>query len=157
MDIILWRHAEAEDVNTKESGDLARRLTAKGQEQAEQMAKWLRRHLPSQIDIKVSPARRCVETAEALGAHYDLSPAIAPDTDVREHLKVIEGAHRAKRSAVLLVGHQPTLGILAATLMTGHGAPWAIKKGAVWWLRSGSPSIMQSDLLLALPPRLLPL
>ena len=37
---------------------------------------------------------------------------------------------------VLLVGHQPTLGLLAARLLAGTELPWSVKKGAVWWLRS---------------------
>ena len=36
---------------------------------------------------------------------------------------------------MLLVGHQPTLGVVAAWLITELPQPWAIKKGAVWWLR----------------------
>ena len=34
---------------------------------------------------------------------------------------------------MLLVGHQPWLGEVAALLMTGHANIWSIKKGAVWW------------------------
>ena len=37
MDLILWRHAEAE----VGSDDLARRLTVRGAKQARQMAAWL--------------------------------------------------------------------------------------------------------------------
>jgi phosphohistidine phosphatase len=37
---------------------------------------------------------------------------------------------------VLIVGHQPTLGLLAARLLTGQDQPWSVRKGAVWWLRS---------------------
>jgi phosphohistidine phosphatase len=40
----------------------------------------------------------------------------------------------------MIVGHQPTLGALVAQLMNGlDAAPaegWAIKKGAVWWLKA---------------------
>jgi phosphohistidine phosphatase len=34
---------------------------------------------------------------------------------------------------VLVVGHQPTLGRVAAVLLGGAEADWSIKKGAVWW------------------------
>ena len=37
---------------------------------------------------------------------------------------------------VLVVGHQPTLGQVAALVLTGQPLPWAVKKGAVWWLRT---------------------
>ena len=36
---------------------------------------------------------------------------------------------------MLVVGHQPTLGLAAARLLTGVPQPWAIKKARVWWLR----------------------
>jgi phosphohistidine phosphatase len=37
---------------------------------------------------------------------------------------------------VLVVGHQPTLGEVAAFLLSGEEAPWSMRKGAVWWLTS---------------------
>ena len=36
---------------------------------------------------------------------------------------------------VLIVGHQPTLGLVASMLLTGQPLPWTVKKAAVWWLR----------------------
>ena len=40
---------------------------------------------------------------------------------------------------MLLIGHQPVLGQLAGYLMGGaaslDGPPWAVRKGAAWWLR----------------------
>jgi phosphohistidine phosphatase len=35
----------------------------------------------------------------------------------------------------LIVGHQPTLGLLVAHLLAGQSQSWPIKKSAVWWLR----------------------
>ena len=50
------------------------------------------------------------------------------------------------REPVLVVGHQPTLGAVAAFLLSGEEANWAMKKGAVWWLtnrdRGGSPAVV---------------
>ena len=40
MDLILWRHAEAEPGEP----DLGRRLTAKGHKQAERMGEWWEDH-----------------------------------------------------------------------------------------------------------------
>ncbi len=40
----------------------------------------------------------------------------------------------------MLVGHQPTLGRVAALLMTGQESDWTIRKGAVWWLEIDAPS-----------------
>ena len=35
---------------------------------------------------------------------------------------------------VLVVGHQPTLGCVAALALIGAETSWTIKKGAIWWL-----------------------
>ena len=75
MDIILWRHAEAEEG----SNDLARQLTEKGRKQAAQMAEFLHRHLPVDTRILVSPAVRTQQTASALTKDFITAPSIAPD------------------------------------------------------------------------------
>jgi phosphohistidine phosphatase len=36
---------------------------------------------------------------------------------------------------VLVIGHQPTLGLVAAHLLADVPQEWSIKKGAVWWIR----------------------
>jgi len=38
------------------------------------------------------------------------------------------------RDPVLIVGHQPTLGMVASYLLSGEEAYWSVRKGAVWWL-----------------------
>ena len=60
MDLILWRHADAEPGEP----DLGRRLTAKGIKQAERMAGWLDRRLPDGCRILVSPADRAQQTRQ---------------------------------------------------------------------------------------------
>ena len=45
MDLILWRHAEAIDVEMV-GDDMLRSLTGKGEKQAARMAAWLDRQLP---------------------------------------------------------------------------------------------------------------
>jgi phosphohistidine phosphatase len=54
MDLILWRHAEAEDGFP----DQGRKLTEKGEKQAAKMAAWLKAHLPEEVRIIVSPTTR---------------------------------------------------------------------------------------------------
>ena len=82
MDLILWRHAEAEPGDP----DLARRLTAKGHKQARRMAGWLERHLPDRARILVSPAERTRETAVALGRRFETLDALAPGATVADLL-----------------------------------------------------------------------
>jgi len=128
MDLLLWRHAEAEDGMP----DAARQLTKRGHKQAEAVAKWLSKHLPEDARILSSPATRTRQTVDALGRHYETSQALAVDTSPKDVLKAA-GWHEGRSGTVLIVGHQPTLGQVAATLMSGKGDYWSIKKGALWW------------------------
>lgn len=128
MDLLLWRHAEAEDGED----DLRRRLTERGQRQAKQMAAWIREHRPKDLRILVSPAVRTQQTAEALQLPFETIRKIGPEACVSE-LIAASGWPQASGS-VLIVGHQPSLGRLAALLLGGQEAEWSIKKGALWWL-----------------------
>ena len=78
MDLILWRHAEAEEGSEGEP-DATRALTAKGRKQAMKMAGWLDHNLPSGCRILCSPARRTVQTADALGRKYRIHADLAID------------------------------------------------------------------------------
>jgi phosphohistidine phosphatase len=136
MDLILWRHAEARDAREGES-DLERPLTLRGEKQAERMAEWLNRFLPETTRVLVSPALRTKQTAAALGRKMRLVDALAPGASVSQVLASARWPD--SREPVLVVGHQPTLGQLAALLMAGAAAAdanaWTVRKGAVWWLR----------------------
>jgi phosphohistidine phosphatase len=128
MDLILWRHAEAEPGEP----DLGRRLTAKGVQQAERMAKWLDRHLPATTRILSSPADRAQQTALALKRKFRVVPDLAPGASAAAGLAA--AGWPDAREPVLIVGHQPTLGEVAAFLLTEDEACWSVRKGAVWWL-----------------------
>ena len=132
MDLILWRHAEALE-SEEGSGDLERALTTRGERQAARMADWLNRHLPATTRVLVSPARRCQQTAAALERKFKTVAALAPDGTAPGLLSAARWPDA--KEPVLVVGHQPTLGLVAAYLMAGVGQPWSVKKGALWWLR----------------------
>lgn len=133
MDLILWRHAEAVP-DRIDMPDLDRPLTSKGERQAARMADWLNHRMAHSTRILVSPALRCQQTAQALGRSFKTVEAVRPDVSAEA---VIAAARWPEASEpVLVVGHQPTLGHTAALLLSGQAQPWAIKKGAVWWLRS---------------------
>ena len=132
MDLILWRHAEAV-LERPDHDDLERALTPKGERQALRMADWLNQRLAASTRILVSPAKRCQQTAKALDRHFKTVPALAPDGDGEAMLKAARWPDGSE--PVLLIGHQPTLGLVASFLLAGMPAPWAIKKGAVWWFR----------------------
>jgi phosphohistidine phosphatase len=129
MDLLLWRHAEAEEASTD---DLNRRLTERGERQARSMAQWIRNHQPKDLRIVVSPAVRCQQTAQALKLPFETVRKLGPDACVSELMAAT--GWPAAQGAVLVVGHQPTLGRMAALLLAGHEADWTIKKGALWWL-----------------------
>ena len=127
MDLILWRHCEAEDG----LDDLARRLTPKGHRQAKRMAGWLASRLPEGCRIIVSPARRTLETAAALGRPHQTLDELAPGASVED---VLEAAQWPAAKAVLVVGHQPTLGDVASRLLVDDAIGWSMKKGAIVWI-----------------------
>jgi phosphohistidine phosphatase len=150
MELILWRHAEAEEGTP----DIARALTAKGRRQAEHMAHFISGRLPPNTRILVSPAVRAQQTAAALTSHFITAPNLSVNATPQAALAT--AGWPMAGGAVLLVGHQPWMGELAAQLMTGHADYWSIKKGAVWWFsRREREGDFQTVLRLAISPELL--
>lgn len=130
MDLILWRHAEAEDGMP----DAGRELTARGRKQAKKMARWLRKRLPEDSRILSSPAVRAVQTAQALDLPYEESPRIGTGADAADILAAAGWPDAG--GTVVIVGHQPTLGRVAALLLSGAEQEWNIRKAAAWWFSS---------------------
>ena len=127
MDLILWRHADAEDGMP----DLSRELTSKGIKQAEKVAAFLRPHLPDDYRVLVSPSARTLQTAAALTDHFTLAPSIAPGASAKSVLQAVRWPDAG--GTVLVVGHQPTLGQVAGFLLGCDGSATSIKKGGVFW------------------------
>jgi phosphohistidine phosphatase len=139
MDLILWRHADAEPGEP----DMERKLTGKGTKQAARIAEWLEPRLPDRCRIIVSPARRAQQTALALTRKFKTKDEIAPDVPPQS---VLEAAQWPDGDdPVLVVGHQPTLGRVAALLLANQDVEWSIPKGGIWWLsnraRSRGPQV----------------
>jgi phosphohistidine phosphatase len=132
MDLILWRHAEAEEG----ANDLARELTPKGEKQAARMAEWLLQRLPARFLLISSPAARAQQTAQALGVPAKTLKELAPGAAVSAILKA--AGWPDYKGTVVLVGHQPDLGQAAAFLVCGTQGGVSIKKGALWWLSDRS-------------------
>ena len=126
-ELLLWRHADAEDGMP----DSERALTKKGLKQAKQVAQWLRPRLPGDCLILASPAKRAQQTAAALELPYTTEPRIGVGASIADIVAAAGWPRR--KGAVLVVGHQPTLGRLAARLLAGEQADWTIRKGALWW------------------------
>lgn len=132
MDLILWRHAEAVDVELV-GDDMVRYLTPRGEKQARRMAEWLDRQMPDGAKVLVSPAVRAEQTANALGRKFKISSALAPLATPDQLLELVQWPHG--KGCVLVVGHQPTLGNVIARLLGLPTSECALKKGALWWLR----------------------
>ncbi len=132
MDLILWRHAEAIDLELV-GDDMERTLTPRGEKQAARMAAWLDRQLPDGAKVWASPAVRTQQTVKALGRKFKTSSALAPLATVEQMLELVQWPN-AKR-CVVVVGHQPTLGQVVSRLLGLNESECAVRKGAVWWLR----------------------
>lgn len=132
MDLILWRHAEAEDTA---ASDAARQLTPRGRKQAQAVAKWLRHRLSPDAAILASPSARTVQTVETLTDQYRTVASIGPGAAPQALLAAAQWPQSAVQT-VVIVGHQPTLGLVVSQLLAGQSAEWTIKKGGLWWLTS---------------------
>lgn len=132
MQLILWRHAEAEDGTGKP--DIERDLTKRGRKQSERMAAWLLPQLDGEWRILVSPANRTLQTVAPLELAFEECEEVGLAATPESVLHVAEWP-RARRP-VLVVGHQPTLGQVAARLLGGADGEVSVRKGAVWWFVS---------------------
>ena len=140
MDLILWRHADAEEG----SPDLARKLTSKGHRHADHVAAWLLQRLPSKFAVIASPAERTQQTASALDVPFKTAHQLAPGASVAEILDCADWPER--KGAVVIVGHQPDLGRVAAHLLGAGDTDLSIRKGGLWWfgnrMRDGESGIV---------------
>jgi phosphohistidine phosphatase len=127
VDLIVWRHAEAEDGVP----DLERRLTAKGRKQAERVAQWLLQRLPARFAVIASPAARAQQTAEALGVPVKTDRSLAPGAAPAAIVKAC--GWPSYKGAAVVIGHQPDLGRALAELLGAQGG-LSIKKGGLWWI-----------------------
>lgn len=112
--------------------DRARKLTQRGHKHAARVAEWLQQRLPSKFVVLASPAERTRQTAQALGVPFKTVEALAPGASVQAILKAAEWPDR--KGAVIVVGHQPDLGRVAAFLVSGEEDDWTLKKGGLWWM-----------------------
>lgn len=129
----LVRHGIAEE-RSPERADGERALTAEGMRKMRQAVDGLRR-----LDVKPgaiwsSPLCRARETASLLAAGLGIQSssicaALTPESDQT----VLVTALQTAPDPLMLVGHQPDLGLLASRILTGH--PSAVdlpfKKGGV--------------------------
>ena len=131
MDLILWRHAQAEILEDALQCDDERKLTLKGQKQAAKMALWLDSVLPHSCRILVGPSQRTMQTALALGRKFKVMEDIGTAGSVDRIITASNWPN--SRESVLIVGHQPHLGNLVCRLLPSI-SDCAMRKGNVWWI-----------------------
>ena len=166
IDLILMRHGIATDRDAPEvTDDDARALTDKGRKQVKQIAAGLKR-LGSVPDwVVTSPLVRAAETAELAAAELrpdtpassliDTCKALKPGGSPEELLVFLE--RQPSTTRVLLVGHEPDLGALAARMIgAGRSAGLAFKKGGCCLICfDGEPRMAQGTLIWWMTPKLL--
>jgi phosphohistidine phosphatase len=139
-ELVLWRHAEAADGVP----DGERALTKKGRRQAAAVAVWLRSNLPKRARILASPAVRAQQTAAALEREFATVREVGVGAAAADVLAAAGWPDGGE--TVLVVGHQPTLGRVAALVLSGREADWPVRKGAVWWfsrrVRDGDAQVL---------------
>ena len=122
MRLLLLRHAEAEPAV---HSDAERVLTAKGMEQAAQAGEYCRLQELRPDLILTSPYARTVQTGEIVAAAIENVPTQADQflASGMEPADAMEGLRSyGHLGCLLVVGHQPDLGLLTAALLGLRGA-----------------------------------
>jgi phosphohistidine phosphatase len=130
VDLILWRHAEAKEVDGP-IADSDRELTERGIKHAEHMAEWLRRQRLPKVAVLSSPTKRALQTAQSLGLPVKIKTQLGVGAGTMDLLSAADWPDHS--GAIILVSHQPALGRLASLLLAGTEADWTIKKAGIWW------------------------
>ena len=132
MDLVLWRHAEAVELDLV-GDDMERYLTHKGEKHAARMAAWLERQLPDRAKVFSSPAVRAEQTASFLDRKFKTSGKLAPLSSTDDLLELVQWPQA--KHCVVVVGHQPTLGRTISRLVGLQEEECSVRKGSIWWLR----------------------
>ena len=123
--LLLVRHATAADGPV----DADRPLTRSGMRHAGAIGSWLEQGGLAPDCVLVSPAHRAAQTWEQVSAQLPAGPA--PITDARIYDNTVETLLAVIRetpddaATVALIGHNPSVGELAAALDDGQGSPEA--------------------------------
>jgi phosphohistidine phosphatase len=135
--LVLVRHAQAANGPV----DAERPLTDRGARQAAAVGTWLQQAGLTPGAVLLSPARRARQTWEQAGAQ--LSPDLLPVVDQRIHDNTVAALLAAVRDTpeevrvLAVVGHNPSIGELAAGLDDGQGDPTAREQVGVGFPAGG--------------------
>jgi phosphohistidine phosphatase len=135
MKLYVVRHGPAED-QSQSGRDYDRALTPSGRDRVREVAKKLVAMGEAPKAIVSSPLVRALQTAEILAGqvgveHVETVRELSPGGDA---LTLSRSFLAAGRRRVMIVGHQPDLGLLVETLLD-KSFPYEVMKGMVIGLR----------------------
>ena len=159
MWIYLLRHGTAQDAGP-DLGDEERALTDEGQKRLRRAAPTWRRLVDPPDRVVVSPLRRARQTAEVFveAVHFTgtlridnlLTPAATPGLAVG----MLEAEQLAGTGSIALIGHEPHLGRVLGTLLTGQaGSSIPLKKGMLVGVETETTTNLVASLRFALSQR----
>lgn len=160
MWIYLLRHGIAEDPGPGQP-DEQRALTPKGLDRLEKAAAAWQKLVPPPQLVLTSPYLRARQTAEifAKAVGYGDDPrhdeSLVPHGRIEQALATLEGELLSRTESVAIVGHEPHLGYLLGSLLTGHSSlsvPFG--KGQLTGVETTSPSNVITRLRFSLAQKL---
>jgi phosphohistidine phosphatase len=165
VDLYVIRHAIAEDrveFRLKSWDDSKRPLSAEGRRKFKKLARKLVK-LVGPVDVIVtSPFLRAQQTAKLLSEHYPnveiiTSTTLTPTANPNDFAEWCKNHLKKKTQKVIIVGHEPHMGILASWLLFGsYQSRINLKKGGAIHLKIRNPLGPDSaELQWALSPRCL--
>ena len=134
FELYLIRHGRAEERGEAWPDDSKRPLTTAGKASMRKAARGLVRLGVGLDIILTSPYARARQTAEIVGSEFADRPALVsvdsltPNATFQSLLNDLE--KHARRPRLALIGHEPSIGELAARL-AGLRRPLEFKKGAI--------------------------
>jgi phosphohistidine phosphatase len=135
MDILLIRHGQAVD-EALGLGDAGRWLTAKGRKVSRKVARWVAKSDKRRPGtIWTSPLVRAVQTAEILAAEIAYkgelrcSAQLSPGHDPGDLIKLLDS--ETFEGPLALVGHEPSLSLIATALLGDIGFTGFKKSGVM--------------------------
>ncbi|MGK0155742.1 MAG: phosphohistidine phosphatase [Neolewinella sp.] len=159
MWIYLLRHGIAEHPSPG-SADEERRLTSEGVDRLTRAAKTWQKLITAPELVLTSPYLRARETAavfaEAVGYAGKLrdEAKLVPHGRTADTLEVLEGELLAQTASVALVGHEPHLGYLLGSLLTGHShMSMPLKRGMLVGLETESTTNVIAGLRFSMTQR----
>lgn len=142
MQLVLVRHAIAEEAAGNRRGDAGRRLTRDGRSRMRLGARGLATFVGKVDIVGSSPYVRAMETARIVARAIGSSPleevaALAPGGRAEDVCRFLR---ERRPSAAVLVGHEPGLSQLVGFFLTGkESSLFTLKKGGACGLELRSP------------------